>query len=166
MRTLNTNVKHNKQNTKFAMPGFRSGSIVKKFFALLYYCFAIYKIIDWVIFFSKGDFNGGMDIFAFVFVAVMIIAVFLVPVVVIGVSNYYDWHGIKQFMIIMVSICIISTVAVFTTNMFSKQYINSLMPPVTQSQEDGKAEDTIDSALDSALDSAIDSALDSASDMN
>ncbi|MBQ4631593.1 MAG: hypothetical protein IJB70_11485 [Clostridia bacterium] len=153
VRTLNTNAKAKQSYSKFEMPGFRSGSIVKKFFALLYYCYAGFSIIKWIAAFLQGDFSGASDVFGFIIVGLAIIAVFLVPVIAIGVSNYYDWHGIKLFLIIMTAICVLSTVAIFSTNLFSKQYVESVIGPM----DAPTVEMTEDSAVDSSSDSAADS---------
>ena len=157
MRTLNTNVKHRKQNSKFSLPGFRSGSIVKKFFAILYYCYAVVSIIKWIASFIQGDFSGAGDVFGFIIVGLAIIAVFLTPVIAIGVSDYYDWHGIKLFLIIKVAICIFSTVAIFCTNLFSMQYIESVTGPSVTSDIDPAASSALDSSADDILDSSANS---------
>lgn len=145
MRTLNTNVKYRKQNSIFSLPGFRSGSIVKKFFALLYYCFAAVSYVKWFISWIGGDFSGAGDIFGFILLALMILGVFLTPVIVIGVSDHYDWHGIKLFLIVMISVCALSTVALFSTSLFSNEYYESVTGPVEENVTDGIEDSSLSS---------------------
>ena len=55
----------------------------------------------------------------------LIILILVAPVIVIGFSDHYDWHGIKLVLIILVSWCVLFTAAQFVSTFFSEEFINS-----------------------------------------
>ena len=121
------------------MPGFRSGSMVKKLVACMYYFFVLVLFVVSIVFTVKYDFNDTRDFILAIVVELLILAMLLTPVIVIGLSDYYDWHGIKLFVIIMGTICVLYTVANYSTTLFSDEFINSANPSVSdvQSTSDG-----------------------------
>ena len=68
-------------------------------------------------------------------VELVILAIFLTPVVAIGFSEHYDWHGIKLFLIIMVPICVLFTLGQWLCTLFSIQYIESVNPAEKQIEQ-------------------------------
>lgn len=145
MRILNTNETTKKSFSKFELPGFRSGSIVKKFIAIMYYVFVVVFMINMVHQYSKGDFTSWVDIVAFVNMMVLFLLVFLTPVICVGMSNHYDLHGIKLFLAIMVPLCLIITLNNFNMSLFSKEYIESISKDtiVTDTLSDSSAQSDI-----------------------
>ncbi len=124
MRILNTKDAQ-KKYSKFSMPGFRSGSVIKRVIACMYYFFVIYFAINSISFTFKADYVGAYDIFLAVIVELIIVSILVAPVIVIGFSDHYDWHGIKLVLIILVSWCILFTAAQFVSTLFSEEFINS-----------------------------------------
>jgi len=133
MRVLNTK-DINRKYSKFSMPGFRSGSLIKRMVALFYYIFILAFTVNSIRITLSGDFGSGFDIFLAVVVELLIVSILLVPVLAIGFSDHYDWHGIKLFLIIMFSWCVLFTAAQFVSTMFSKEFINSTISPANNSQ--------------------------------
>lgn len=124
MRILNTK-DCNKHSGKFSLPGFRTGSFFKKIIACFYYVLVLVFAINSVRITVSGDFGGGTDIFLAVVVELLIVLILITPVIAIGFSDYYDWHGIKLFLIILVSWCVLFTAAQFVSTLFSESFINS-----------------------------------------
>ena len=124
MRILNTKDAQ-KKYSKFSMPGFRSGSVIKRVIACMYYFFVIYFAINSIRFTLKADYVGAYDIFLAVIVELIIVAILAAPVIVIGFSDHYDWHGIKLVLIILVSWCVLFTAAQFVSTLFSDEFISS-----------------------------------------
>lgn len=124
MRILNTKDAQ-KKYSKFSMPGFRSGSVIKRVIACMYYFFVIYFAINSISFTLKADYVGAYDIFLAVIVELIIVSILVAPVIVIGFSDHYDWHGIKLVLIILVSWCVLFTAAQFVSTLFSEEFINS-----------------------------------------
>ena len=58
MRILNTKDAQ-KKYSKFSMPGFRSGSVIKRVIACMYYFFVIYFAINSIRFTLKADYVGA-----------------------------------------------------------------------------------------------------------
>lgn len=117
-----------KQYSKFSVPGFRSGSFIKKIIAVMYYfsvvLFTILSIYQTV----SADFYDARDIILAVVVELIILLILVVPIIIVGFSDYYDWHGIKLFLIIMVSWCILFTAANYVCTLFSDDFIKSTNP--------------------------------------
>ena len=124
MRVLNTK-DYNKHSGKFSLPGFRTGSLFKKIIACFYYVLILFFAINSIRLTVSGDFVSGADVFWAVVVELLIVMILIAPVIVIGFSNYYDWHGIKLFLIILVSWCVLFTAAQFVSTLFSEDFIKS-----------------------------------------
>lgn len=124
MRILNTK-DYNKHGGKFSLPGFRTGSLIKKLIACFYYVLILVFAVNSIRLTVSGDFGSGTDIFLAVVVELLIILILVAPVIVIGFSNHYDWHGIKLVLIILVSWCVLFTAAQFVSTLFSDEFINS-----------------------------------------
>lgn len=124
MRILNTK-DYKKNYSRFSMPGFRSGSLLKRIVACFYYFFVLLFAINSIRLTVSGDFGGAYDVFLAIVVEAIIILILLVPVLVIGFSDYYDLHGIKLFLIIAVSWCVLFTAAQFVSTLFSDEFIKS-----------------------------------------
>ena len=124
MRILNTKEAEKKYG-RFSLPGFRSGSIIKRIIACFYYFSVLIFAVNSIRLTVSGSFGGGADIFLALVVELLIILILLTPVIAIGFSDYYEWHGIKLFLIIMVSWCVLFTGAQFLSTMFSQEFINS-----------------------------------------
>ncbi len=124
MRILNTK-DYNKHSGKFSLPGFRTGSLFKKIIACFYYVLVLVFAVNSIRLTVSGDFGNGMDVFLAIVVELIIIMILVAPVIVIGFSDHYDWHGIKLFLIIMVSWCVLFTAAQFVSTLFSEEFINS-----------------------------------------
>ena len=124
MRILNTK-DFNKHSGKFSLPGFRTGSLIKKLIACFYYVLILVFAINSIRLTVSGDFGSGRDIFLAVVVELLIILILVAPVIVIGFSDHYDWHGIKLVLIILVSWCVLFTAAQFVSTFFSEEFINS-----------------------------------------
>lgn len=135
MRVLNTNVNHNKKYSRFAVPGFRSGSLFKRIVALFYYCFVLIFMCVLTINFASGDFSDAGDVLLLIAVELVILAVFLTPVVAIGLSDHYDWHGIKLFLVIMIPVCVFITLGQWMCTLFSIEYIESVNPSEKQIEQ-------------------------------
>lgn len=141
-----------KQYGKFSMPGFRSGSMVKKLIACMYYFFVLVLFVMSVVATVKYDFADTRDVILAIVVELLILAIMLTPVVVIGFSDYYDWRGIKLFIIILGSICVLHAVASYCTSLFSDEFINSSKHSVSEPAivSDG-AEGTSDAEIDEEI---------------
>ncbi|MBQ4526688.1 MAG: hypothetical protein II998_01310 [Clostridia bacterium] len=150
VRILNTDVKKQQSYSKFQVPGFRSGSIIKKFFALLYYCVAASSVISMTVTYIKGDFTGMGDVMTLIAAELLVIAVFLTPVLAIGFSNHYGWHGPKLFLIIMIPVCILGTMASYVSTLFSLEYMYSVNPAL-------KRNVSLDESSDSSADANLSS---------
>lgn len=124
MRILNTKDAH-KKYSKFCLPGFRSGSVVKKIIACMYYFFVLFFAINSIRFTLKADFVGANDVFLAIIVELIIVLIMLAPVIIIGMSDHYDWHGIKLVLIILIAWCVLFTAAQFVSTLFSEEFINS-----------------------------------------
>lgn len=124
MRILNTKEAEKKYG-RFSLPGFRSGSVIKRIIACLYYFFVLVFAVNSIRLTTSGTFGNSTDVFLALVVEFIIILILLVPVIAIGFSDYYDWHGIKLFLIIMVSWCVLFTAAQYLSTMFSQEFINS-----------------------------------------
>ncbi len=149
MRVLNTNIDPSKQFRRFSLPGFRSGSMFKKTVALFYYFSVLIFMCSITITYMGGKLTGVRDVLVLVAVELSILLTLLTPVIAIGYSNYYDWHGIKLFLIIMVPICIFSTLGQWLSTMFSIEYIESVNPSEKHIEE--VSDVSITSASDDAL---------------
>lgn len=127
MRVLNT--KDNKKKySRFSLPGFRSGSIIKKVIACLYYLAVLFFTVSMIVAAVEYDFKNSADAILLVVMYVVLILIMLTPVIAIGLSDYYDWHGIKLFLIIMVSWCILFTLSNYVSSLFSEEFIKSSKP--------------------------------------
>jgi len=131
MRILNTRDAQ-RQYSKFSMPGFRSGSIIKKLIACMYYLLVLVFLVVSVARTVSYDFADARDVIVTIIIELFILLVFLTPVIAIGFSDYYDWHGIKLFVIIMGSICVFYTAAVYCSTLVSDDLINSSKPQVSE----------------------------------
>lgn len=149
MRVLNTNINQSKKFKRFTLPGFRSGSIFKKIVALFYYFFVIIFMCSLTMKFAEGKFSGVGDVLVLIAVELSILLFLLTPVVAIGYSEHYDWHGIKLFLIIMVPLCILSSLGQWLCTLFSIQYIESVNP--SQKQIEEVTDINVNSASDDAL---------------
>lgn len=154
MRVLNTNVNQRpKKYSRFSVPGFRSGSIIKKLIATVYYCFVVVFMCTLTFTFSKGDFSGVGDVLLLIAVEVVIFGIVATPVIAIGFSDHYDWHGIKLFLIIIVPICVLWTLGQWMCTLFSMQYIESVNPTerrieeVVDTDESAQSDATIDAGV-------------------
>ena len=127
MRILNLSDAQ-KQYGKFSMPGFRSGSILKKCIACLYYFYIIVLFAMSIVAVINYDFADARDIILTIALELVIIVMLIAPVVIIGFSDYYDWHGIKLFLIIISTWCVLLTLANFLSTMFSDEFIKSTYP--------------------------------------
>ncbi len=156
MRVLNTNINPNKKYSRFTVPGFRSGSTFKRIVAMFYYFFVLIFMCVLTTTFADGDFSGAGDVLLLIAVELVVLAIFLTPVVAIGFSEHYDWHGIKLFLIIMVPICVLFTLGQWLCTLFSIEYIESVNPAEKQieqiddSQILSSGEDVIENAASSA----------------
>ncbi len=124
MRILNLR-DANKKYRKFNLPGFRSGSFIKKIIAFLYYFFILILLINSIASTVSYDFHHTSDIVLAVIVEFLILLILLTPVIAVGFSDYYDWHGIKLFLIIMISWCALFTVASYASTFFSDEFIGT-----------------------------------------
>ena len=124
MRTLNTKDANRKYKT-FSWPGFRSGSLVKKIIACFYYLSVIFFTVYSVWLTLSADFANGKDIFLTLILEFIIVLIMMSPVVAIGFSDHYDWHGIKLVLIILLSWCVLFTMANYISTLFSPEFINS-----------------------------------------
>jgi MFS family permease len=124
MRVLNTKDTNKKFKT-FSLPGFRSGSLVKKIIACLYYLSVIFFAIYSISFTLTADYSSPMDVFLTVILEIVIVLILIAPVIVVGFSDHYDWHGIKLVLIILVLWCVLFTLANYISTLFSTEYIDS-----------------------------------------
>ena len=154
MRVLNTNLnQRQKKYSRFSVPGFRSGSLVKKIIAMAYYCFVVVFMCTLTLTFAKGDFSGVGDVLLLALVELVILAIITTPIIVIGFSDHYDWHGIKLFLLIMVPICVLWTLGQWLCTLFSMPYIESVNPSerrieeVIETDEDAASDATIDAGV-------------------
>lgn len=147
MKTINTNRKTNvKEYSRFSVPGFRSGSIIKKFIAIMYYCTVFVSMCSIVITYLSGDFSGASDVALFVAVSLIILLIFLTPVIVIGFSDHFDWRGIKLVLLILTPWCVLFTLGNYLSTLFSESYIYSVNPSqqnieTTEDSSDGEMSD-------------------------
>ena len=154
MRVLNTNLnQRQKKYSRFSVPGFRSGSIIKKLIATVYYCFIVVFMCTLTFTFAKGDFSGIGDVLLLVAVELVIFGIIATPVIVIGFSDHYDWHGIKLFLMIMVPICVLWTLGQWLCTMFSMPYIESVNPAERRIEEIVETEETAGS--DASIDASV-----------
>lgn len=124
MRTLNTkDTRHNYKS--FSWPGFRSGSLMKKIIACFYYLSVIFFTVYSVWLTLSADFANGKDIILTLVLELIIVLIMMSPVIAIGFSDHYDWHGIKLVLIILLSWCVLFTVANYISTLFSPEFINS-----------------------------------------
>ena len=135
MRVLNTNLNSTKKYSRFCLPGFRSGSLFKRIVALFYYFFVLIFMCVLTVTYCKGTFSGAGDVFTLILTELIILAIFLTPVIAIGYSDHFDWHGIKLFLIIMVPWCVLFTLGNWVGTLFSMSYIESVNPSEMQIQE-------------------------------
>lgn len=135
MRVLNTNIRQQRKFSRFAVPGFRSGSVFKRIVAMLYYCFTLIFMCVLTINFASGDFANAGDVILLVAVELVILAIFLTPVIAIGFSDHYDWHGIKLFLVIMIPLCVLFTLGQWMCTLFSITYIESVNPSQKQIEQ-------------------------------
>lgn len=162
MKTINTNRRTNvKEYSRFSVPGFRSGSIIKKFIAIMYYCTVFVGMCSIIATYASGDFSGAGDVLIFISVILVILAIFLTPVIVIGFSDHYDWHGIKLLLLILTPWCILFTLGNYLSTLFSESYIYSVNPAeqniettdnTDSSGEEGSPEEK---AVDEAIESSV-----------
>ena len=124
MRILNTK-DYNKHSGKFSLPGFRTGSLIKRIIACFYYVLVLVFAVNSIRLTVSGDFGNSMDVFLAIVVELLIVMILVAPVIIVGFSNHFDWHGIKLFLIIMVSWCVLFTAAQFVSTLFSEEFINS-----------------------------------------
>ena len=154
MRTLNTKAESNRKLSRFSLPGFRSGSLIKKIIACVYYCFVFFNVI--VNGFRTAlqmDFQGGSDVILFVLFMLFAIGAFIAPVIVIGVSDYYDIHGIKLILAVVALMSVCMTCAMFVSSYFSdtlKGINTELDQSVSESVKNGQ-ETEADPELENAL---------------
>ncbi|MBE7050801.1 MAG: hypothetical protein E7394_08605 [Ruminococcaceae bacterium] len=147
MKTINTNRKTNvKEYSRFSVPGFRSGSIIKKFIAIMYYCTVFVSMCSIVTTYLSGDFSGASDVALFVAVSLIILLIFLTPVIVIGFSDHFDWRGIKLVLLILTPWCVLFTLGNYLSTLFSESYIYSVNPSqqnieTTEDSSDGEMSD-------------------------
>lgn len=148
MRILNLR-DADKKYRKFSLPGFRSGSIIKKIIAFLYYFFVLILLINSISETVSYDFIHTSDVVLAVIVELLIFFILLAPVIAIGFSDYYDWHGIKLFLIIMVSWCALFTIASYVSTFFSEDFIgsNELISETESINESGAESTELDSDL-------------------
>ncbi len=123
MRVLNTRDK--KTYSKFSVPGFRTGSLVKKIIACFYYLSVLFFTVYSLWFTLSGDFANGFDVILAVIVELLIVGILIAPVIALGFSDYYDWHGIKLVLIVLISWCVLFTAANYVSSFFSSEFINS-----------------------------------------
>ena len=120
MRTLNTRAEATKKISRFSLPGFRSDSLPKKIIACIYYCFVFfYVIVNGIRTALQMNFQGGGDVVLFVLFMLFAVAAFLAPVIVMGISDYYDIHGIKLFLAIVALMSFCMTCSMFVSSYFS-----------------------------------------------
>ena len=151
MRVLNTNTQPKTNFGRFAIPGFRSGSTVKKVIALMYYFFVLILMLTITFAYLSGEFDGGRDVLAFVATILIIFAILITPILAIGFSDYYDWHGIRLFLVIMVPFCVLFTLGNYVGTMFSETYINSINPQAFPAQTDVVSESDAETTLDTEI---------------
>ena len=151
MRVLNTNTQPKTSFGRFAIPGFRSGSNVKKVIALMYYCFVVIATFSITFTYLSGDFSGGGDILAFVATILIVFAILITPVLAVGFSDYYDWHGIRLFLVIMVPFCVLFTLGNFVGTLFSETYINSINPGAIPAETEPVAQSDAETTLDAEI---------------
>ncbi len=158
MKTINTNRKTNvKEYSIFSVPGFRSGSIIKKFIAVMYYCTVFISMCTIVTTYLSGEFSGALDVLLFVAVSLIILLIFLTPVIVIGFSDHFDWRGIKLLLLILTPWCILFTLGNYLSTLFSEDYIYSVNPAMQNIETTkGSSEDEI-SDEEQAVDEVIES---------
>ena len=149
MRVLNTNIDPIKQFKRFTFPGFRSGSVIKGIIASVYYFFVLVFMCSITITYLSGKFSGAKDVLVFIAVELSLLAMFLSPVIAIGYSRHFGWNGIRLFLIIMVPICVFSTLGNYLSTLFSTQYIESVNPSEKQIEE------FVDSAASSDADDIL-----------
>ena len=160
MKTVNTNRRSNaKEYSRFSVPGFRSGSIVKKFIAVMYYCIVFVSMCRIIATYVGGDFSGAGDVFVFLGVILVLLAIFLTPVVVIGFSDHYDWHGIKLVLLILTPWCVLFTLGNYLSTLFSEGFIYSVNPiqhiETTNDDSDVSADSAAEKVVDDAITSSV-----------
>lgn len=149
MRVLNTNVKPKPEGSKFSWPGFRSGSVVKKVIAIMYYfMMVVIPIYRCITVLRVCEFGGIGDVCLFIIAELMIVAVFAAPVLALGFSEHYDLHGIKLFLTVLVSWCVLITAVQWVGTLFSTTFIQSTNPPAVSENQDEEVNDS-DAADDS-----------------
>jgi len=122
MSTLNTKSENNKKISRFSVPGFRSGSFIKKLIACVYYCFVFfYVIVNGCRTALQMDFQGATDVFLFVMFLLFAVGAFMAPVIIMGISDYYDIHGIKLILAIVALMSVCMTCAMFVSSYFSDE---------------------------------------------
>lgn len=135
-----------KQYSKFSIPGFRSGSLIKKLIACMYYFSVIFFLISSIVMTVSADISCFTDVILSVVVILIIFLILVSPVIIIGFSDYYDWHGIKLFLIIMVSWCVLFTAANYVSSCFSPEFIKSTKPTKSHSQTNSDGDEKSDSS--------------------
>lgn len=141
MRILNLREAEKKYG-RFSLPGFRSGSVIKKIIACIYYFFILVFTVNSIMTTVSADFANTSDVVLAIIVELVIVLIMLTPVVALGFSDYYDLRGIKLFLTIMISWCILFTVAQFLSTMFSQDFINSTNGVVTTKETESSGEDS------------------------
>ena len=149
-----SNTRDKKDYSKFSLPGFRSGSLTKSIVACIYYFFVLVSTVYSIWFTLSGDFANASDVALAIIVELLIVCIFISPVIIIGFSDYYDWHGIKLVLIILISWCVLFTVANYVSSLFSAEFINSTNSeasageiPSDSSSEYDKDEPTVDNDI-------------------
>lgn len=156
MKTINTNRKTNvKEYSRFSVPGFRSGSIIKKFIAVMYYCTVFISMCTIVTTYLSGEFSGAADVALFVAVSLIILMIFLTPVIVIGFSDHFDWRGIKLLLLILTPWCILFTLGNYLSTLFSESYIYSVNPAMQNIETTEVSSDDDMSDEEKAVDNVI-----------
>lgn len=154
MRVLNTNInQRQKKYSRFSLPGFRSGSLIKKLIATCYYCFMVVFMCTLTFTFGKGDFSGVGDVLLLIGVELVILGIIAAPVLAIGFSDHYDWHGIKLFLIVMVPVCVLWTMGQWMCTLFSMEYIESVNPTERRIEEIKETDESAGS--DAVIDAEI-----------
>ena len=149
MRVLNTNIYPSKKFKRFTWPGFRSGSTFKRIVAMFYYFFVFIFMCSVTVNYAGGKFSGTSDILVLIGVELSLLLMFLSPVIALGYSEHFNWHGIKLFLIIMVAFCFFSTLGNWLSTLFSIEYTESVNPSEKQIEEVSDA--LSDSASSEAL---------------
>lgn len=146
MRILNTDAKSARKLSRFSVPGFRSGSLPKKIIACIYYCFVFFNVIvNGIRTAFQMNFQGGGDVFLFILFMLFALGAFLAPVIIIGISDYYDIHGIKLVLAVVALMSVCMTCAMFVSSYFSdslKGINTELEQSVSESEQTAEEETT------------------------